>query len=222
MYYRLSYTLDPETPSYKGGPRFSSTSYLSIDRGDRYNTSFFTMTNHVGTHLDTPHHFLNNGKTVDSFDISTFIFERPVLLDINRGHSELITRDDLKRFENEIHGKDLLLVRTGFGRLIRDSDRRSYEFSGPAFSSDAARYLTELKDLRALGFDFISLGTSEYEEDGQTAHRVLLAKENQPGFFIIEDMNLNHDLKSLKKVIVAPLYIRGFDGSPCTVVAETN
>lgn len=220
MYVRLSHILDSETPTYKHAPGFSSAPRFSISKGDAVNTRTFAMMTHVGTHVDAPHHFLNNMKTIDSFDISAFVFERPALIDIRKSDSELITRSEIERVKDRIVDKDLLLIRTGFGEL-RLAQRERYEFSGPGLSSGAAEYLRNFPELRAIGFDFISLNAPKLEEDGYKAHRILLSKDVEKGFFIIEDMELRADLKPPKKVIVAPLFAAGFDGGPCTVLAET-
>jgi len=220
MYLRLSHTLDSEIPTYKRADGFSSKPGMSMSKGDFANTNYFTMMNHVGTHIEAPHHFLNNMKTIDSFDISAFVFEKPTLIDIPKGDAELIDRSDLMKARDKISGKDIILIRTGFGDL-QSNDRQRYEFSGPGFSAEAAGYLQEFRDLRALGIDFISLNSPKFEEDGYRAHRILLSKEVRSGFFIIEDMDLRQDFKSLKRLIVAPLYVKGFDSVPCTVIAET-
>ena len=36
-----------------------------IDQGDNANVSTLKMSAHMGTHVDAPDHFLNNGKTVE-------------------------------------------------------------------------------------------------------------------------------------------------------------
>lgn len=194
--------------------------YTSVARGDAANQSFFRMMNHLGTHIDCPHHFLNNLRTVDSYDISAFVFDRPFLLDIEKQENELVTRKDLEAKERRIIDSDIVLIRTGFGRRFRSLDKRRYESSGPGFSVGAAEYLRGFRELRAVGLDFISLSSPNFQEEGRTAHRILLSNQNERAFFIIEDMKLDYDISKINRVFVAPLFIQGFDGSPVTIIAE--
>ena len=45
----------------------------SMEKGDLYNLTAFSMCAHNGTHIDAPFHFIKDGKTVDSVSLDTFI-----------------------------------------------------------------------------------------------------------------------------------------------------
>jgi kynurenine formamidase len=49
------------------------------------------------------------------------------------------------------------------------------------------------------------------------AHHELLGGEGRR-FIVVEDMDLEHDLSDLTKVIVAPLLVEKIDGGPVTVL----
>ena len=70
-----------------------------------------------------------------------------------------------------------------------------------------------------MAIDSISMAAAERLSEGIEAHRILLGDRHRP-ILLIEDINLKYDLAGLKRVIVLPLFIKGIDSSPCTVMAE--
>ncbi|GAF94079.1 unnamed protein product, partial [marine sediment metagenome] len=67
MFIQLSYKIDVETPAYGGKQGFLLTPLSSIEKGDSANTSKWEFPNHLGTHIDFPYHFFQNGQTVEDF-----------------------------------------------------------------------------------------------------------------------------------------------------------
>lgn len=55
---------------YPGDPVPSGEQLYSIEKGDLYNLTAFSMCAHNGTHLDAPKHFLAQGKAVDEIPLS--------------------------------------------------------------------------------------------------------------------------------------------------------
>jgi len=154
---------------------------------------------------------------VADYPISAFEFIHPVVLGLTKGESEMITFAELKGYEDDIAKADLLLLRTGF-QECREKDPDKYMKRNPGVSAEASAYLaTKFQELRALGFDFISLSAAQNREEGRKAHKALL---NGRDFFIIEDMDLSRVPKHVKRVLVVPLFVEGVDSSPCTVLAE--
>ena len=47
---------------YPGDPAPKGERIVSMEEGERYNLSAFTMCAHNGTHIDAPAHFLKDGK----------------------------------------------------------------------------------------------------------------------------------------------------------------
>jgi kynurenine formamidase len=69
----LSYTLSSKTPSYGNRNEFKIEKQSSIAQGGTANDSTITTTVHMGTHLDMPYHFYENGQTIESFDADFFL-----------------------------------------------------------------------------------------------------------------------------------------------------
>ena len=58
---------------YPGDPTLKKRVISSMEKGDLYNLTAFSMCAHNGTHIDAPFHFIKDGKTVDSVSLNTFI-----------------------------------------------------------------------------------------------------------------------------------------------------
>ena len=171
----------------------------------------------MGTHIDAPNHFSNDGRPLASYPIDNFIFDKPYLIDLPKQDSELVTKADLEAYRDSIREADLLLLRTGF-QIFRETDPLKYGSQNPGLSAEAARYITEnFGNLRALGLDSVSLSPVQNRAEGRQAHRNLLNGRN---FFIIEDMDLQSYQDNFRRVWVVPLYVEGVDSAPCTVIAE--
>jgi kynurenine formamidase len=176
---------------------------------------------HYGTHVDLPWHFLAEGRTMTGFDIVDFVFENPAIVDIPQPEDGLVTADLLgPALESAPMDPDILLLRSGLEQ--QRGSKEVYEREGLGLDAEAARLLRDRSPaLRAIGMDWLSLCSLRHVEAGVEAHRVLLDDRDRAPILIIEDMRLEPvgDLR-LRRVIAAPLFVDGLDGSPCTVLGE--
>ena len=58
---------------YPGDPVPEKKVLKSMQQGDVYNLTAFSMCAHNGTHIDAPFHFIKDGKTVDEIGLDTFV-----------------------------------------------------------------------------------------------------------------------------------------------------
>ncbi len=221
MYRRLSYTLNVRDHAFPGAPTMRIEPFESMQEGDRLNTYNVTLFNHFGTHMDGPNHFNGQGRQLYELELSTFIFEKPLLVDIPKGRGELVEPEELMRFDEAIRAADLLLVRSGFSAM-RASDNRAYSEEGPAISARAAELIVErYQNLKAVGMDWISLSSPLHLEDGIRAHQIMLGKTGAEPVLIIEDIDLSGlDPDTLETVFALPLFIEGIDSAPVTILAK--
>lgn len=221
MYKRLSYTLNTRDRAFPGAPTISLSPFESIEDGDACNTFQVTLFNHFGTHMDGPNHFNGDGKKLYELELSRFIFERPLLVDIPKSVGEMVMQEDLVPFEDQIMKADLLLIRSGFSRM-REENNAVYSAQGPCISSEAARLITKkYSNLKAVGMDWISLSSPLHIEDGVLAHQIMLGKQGNAPVLIIEDIDLR-DLQAdkLETVFALPVFIEGIDSAPVTIIAK--
>lgn len=229
----LSHLLDESTPVYGGGTSLKISKTSAIKEGATANSMNLAFPNHIGTHLDFPYHFFEEGNPAEAYDASFWHFENPVLLDCPKGPSELVSAADLAAdFErylsnskvklNEIENIDLLLLRTGFEK---HRGTKLYWEENPGISPDVGPWLKKhCPALRALGMDLVSVSRWQNRPMGRLAHKSLLGSEDGQSLILIEDMKLEvlSEKCSLREVIVLPLRVKGADGGPCTVIGKVN
>ena len=80
---------------YPGDPIPKKTVLCSMENGDLYNLTEFSMCAHNGTHIDAPFHFIKNGKTVDVMDLASFVG----MACVAEHHGEVLGDDALRIIE---------------------------------------------------------------------------------------------------------------------------
>lgn len=214
-YRLLSYHISVDAYSYGGEKPFNIRKIRSISKGDSCNTFMMDMPNHVGTHIDCPNHFFNSGKRLSQYKFQDFVFYNPVVLDCPKKKNELVTIDDIERNQKKLKGKDILFLRTGFYRFRADL---KYARENPGIDPEVALFIRKrLSNIRCIGIDTISVSPYADRKLGRRTHKIFL--QGSRPVPIIEDMDLSSNLKSIKSVFVVPLFIKGVDSGPCTVVA---
>lgn len=212
----LSHVLSNNTPLYGGGSGIAVKQEKAIELGDSCNTSVLTMPSHTGTHVDSPYHFLANGKCVDQYAPEDWFFNYPHVIFFSASPGQLITPEDIPLPKQLDKDTDLILLCSGFEKY-RDLDL--YWQEGPGLAPELADYFVKrCPKLRAIGMDFISISSLKHREAGRMAHREFLQRE----ILIFEDMRLS-ELQThtqLQKIIVLPLRFQQGDGAPCTIVGE--
>ncbi|MCD6484700.1 MAG: cyclase family protein [Candidatus Odinarchaeota archaeon] len=232
-YVLLSYPLSKKTtflPKSIGPPKVHARSRMvpapenigetETRWGSYNNTSILEMCLHTGTHIDFPFHVDPKGYTLNDFDISDFIFEKPLFLHLPKEDMEDITREDLHEHEFQLKKCDLLLIYTGFSKY-RLTDPERYENKQPSISVEAAKYIVDnFSNIRSLGVDLLGIENIGKARPEFPAHKVLLVGRK---FFHIEDVNLEPALgKRLKKVYVVPLWLLNVEAAPATILAEVE
>lgn len=208
----LSHILSQTTPGFGGTTGFVARTTSSIREGKNSNSQRWELTNHIGTHVDMPRHFIEQGPTVDHFEASQWVFHKPYLWLRPTAPNTLI---DTGGCEHIPHACDLLLIKTGF-EAYRQT--RPYWEQNPGLTPELGQWLkTYRPNVQALGFDFLSASAFQHRDVGREAHRVFLAA---PSILLFEDMRLSGLKCTPHRVIALPLRVEGADGSPVTVIAE--
>jgi kynurenine formamidase len=211
----LSYTLNTNTPTYGNRNRFEQIKKSDISKGDIANDTTISTTVHIGTHIDMPYHFYEDGQTIEDYDANFWIFKKPLILEVKQDNLIINKKlvDKLDKIENI--GYDILIVKTGICN-IRDNDKYWKENYG--FHGDIYDFLIDnFSSIKVLGFDSISVSSFANRPLGRESHKIFLNPKNH--ILLLEDMDLRKITKNtkIKEVIVSPLRIAGCDGLPCTV-----
>jgi kynurenine formamidase len=222
MFVLLSYKIDCLTPIYGGRKGFFSESASSIESGDTANTSKWEFPNHIGTHIDFPYHFYQNGQTIDDFAEKFWIFsgKKIQILEVNLPEKEtLIGPQHIKGSKYNVD-TEFLILKTNSGTYRHEE---KYWMFNPGLSIQFCDWaINNFKKLRIIGIDSISISSWQQRDIGRKAHKKLLNPKNP--ILIIEDMNLSPITADtiFKILYVAPLFVSKSDGTPCTIFAEVK
>lgn len=198
----LTEVIENQMPFYPGDPHPYVSDFKTIDK-DGANIKTLFLGTHSGTHVDAPHHFLKNGKTLDQLDALAYSGEGVVL------NLAGVREVSASQIPDGIGGK-VVLVYTGTSenwRLGWDMHDFSY------LTFEAAKRLVNL-GAKVVGIDSPSVESPNPTGD---VHRELLSN----GVLIIE--NISSRVKELvgKKffLLCLPLRVKGGDGAPARAVA---
>jgi len=205
----LSYPLELSTPAYGGETGLVEIRQIrSIERGDTSNNSAFAFPGHIGTHIDFPFHFSNEGRKCDDYPAPFWVFNEVGFLEC----SIEMVEENLDQLPGNI---EILIVKTGFGSKRNE---REYWAEQPIIPSKLARlFKNKFPKLRVFGFDMISMTSKLDRSEGKQAHIAFLLEND---ILVLEDMNLDGIQHSPKRITISPLIICGADGTPCTILAE--
>ena len=216
----LSFILNNSTPSYGNRDKLIISSKSKIVNGQGANTSSWSFSNnHIGTHIDTPHHFFENGKKTKDYEAGEFFYQNVFVFEKKCKEGKLISlnKEELNSIPSNI---DFLIIKTGYGKF-RDIEK--YHNDNPGLDSSLAALLKKrFLNLKAVGFDFISLTSWNHREHGRESHKSFLGNPNN--FLIIEDMDLQkvNSQTIFNWVVVAPLRISDGNGGPVTIIADID
>ncbi len=203
----LSLDIYDKAPTFWPDPKTSVTPHLKIENL-KYNITRLVMSTHLGTHLDAPFHFFDEGKTVDQLDLSRGIGPAWVLNFTHKGPKEQITLEDLQPHAEKIKAGARLIIHTGWDKVFPE-DR--YFTDCPGLTPQACQFLAD-KKIAALAMDMPTVYGPEYVE----VHHSLLGAE----VLIIEGLAHLEKLTCERVLLIAaPLKIQGCDGSPCRALA---
>lgn len=187
----------------------------SIEKGDSSQVYWLGLGNHWGTHVDCPAHFFPKGAKVSDYQADFWLFNNPQVLPIKAAPGQIITFDDLGCQINP--QTDLLLFKSGWKEF---RGKEVYSLKNPAIHPSLGLKLRkECPEIRAIGFDWVSMSSCSRRELGREAHRAFLDPQGKgKPILIIEDMDIPKDTAKLQKVWVMPLRIETIDSAPCTVI----
>ena len=114
--YDITLAISPAMPVWPGNPAVVLERVSSMDTGAHDNVSRLACGVHTGTHVDAPHHFLNDHRTVESLS-----------LDILTGQAQVVQiPDDVKVVNAEALERTLLPAGTK-RLLLRTSNSHIWE-----------------------------------------------------------------------------------------------
>jgi arylformamidase len=174
-----------------------------------YIMSDVQMWSHVGTHIESPYHYLKDREDVATIPLERLVGEA-MLIDLSHKKiGEPIERVDMEAFDQDIRPGDIVFVYTGLG----DNYRTPQAHDRPYFTKDAILWLCE-KPIAMLGVD--CSGIEKRDAPEQPAHKTLFSH----GIPLIEHLAHLEQLRAKRFLVVAvPMRVHGLDASPVSVIA---
>ncbi len=203
--YDISVQLGTESIDYPDDPPYHRELISTFQENGVFDLSKLVMSAHSGTHIDTPAHFIPDGKHLDHFTAQNFILPARVL-DISDKTS--IKPSELKAAE--IKPGEAFLFRTNnstTGLCTAGTFSEKYVFLSP----EAADFCIE-KKVALVGIDYISI--EEFGNETFPTHRKILGNN----IIILEGINLKHVPPGKYTLICLPLKINGGEASPVRAV----
>jgi arylformamidase len=199
----ISQPLTNKLAHWPGDTPFSYEVSYTKEQTGSVNIGKISTSVHIGTHVDAPFHFINDGKGILDLDINLFIGECRM---IDVASASKIDQETLKNFDLE--GVTRLLIRTAL-----PNNPNLFPEKIPYITRCAASYLKE-KGIKLIGVDVPSVDQLDSKE--LEGHHALY----EHGIQILENVMLDHIEPGDYELIALPLAIQGADGSPVRAVVR--
>ena len=204
--YDISLTISPTLPTWPGDPKLELMQAESMDKGDTANVTCISSSVHLGTHVDAPHHFLNDGRTVEQLPLE--VLTGPCYVIQLPDGVEAITAEVLERIEITTE-----MTRVLFGTRnshLWAKGEADFQTDFVAITEDGAEWLVE-HGIQLVGVDYLSV--APYDEPVPT-HSILL----KAGIVCVEGLNLSNVMRGFYELYCLPLKIAGSDGAPARAI----
>lgn len=178
---------------YPGDPIPQKRVINSMDEGDLYNLCEFGMCAHNGTHIDAPLHFIKDGKSVDSIDLTVTVGMAYV-----SEHRGTITAEDAKGIIEKAKTKGAEAAR----RILIKGEAE--------VSAEAARIFAS-SGILLLGNESQTVGP---QDAPMQVHLELLGA----GVILLEGIRLSEVSEGAYLLNAAPLNLGGAEGAPCRAI----
>ncbi len=182
--------------------------------GKRRDDAWYVMSevvlwSHVGTHMESPFHYLKDGPDLTGIPLERVVGECVLVDFTDKNVGQAITEAELRERGSLIAPGDLVFVRTDSGHYgtAQSHDR-------PFFTESAIRWLAEEVKISCLGVD--CSGIEDRTQPRQPNHEMLF-RNNIP---LIEHLaHLDHLTRDRFFVVAVPWRVQGLEASPVSVVA---
>lgn len=175
---------------YPGDPAPERELVSSMEKGDLYNLTAFSMCAHNGTHIDAPAHFIKDGKTVDALCLDALVGPAYVA-----EHQGIVSGDDAAEILEKAKERN------------PESAKRILIKGAAEVSSEAAEVFAS-SEILLLGNESQTVGP---EDAPAEVHLILLGAD----VILLEGIRLENVSEGVYLLNAAPLNLSGAEGSPC-------
>lgn len=213
----LSHPLENGMTVWPGHPEFSQVPVSSFEAGDISCNHSLSLSEHSGTHLDAPSHFVPGGVSIDAVPLERFRVPLCVISATDTMPDSALGPDRVIEWE-AAHGRltsgGAVMFHFGWDRFwAHPTDGHKFLSDWPGLSGAAAELLLE-RGAGIVGCDCMSI--DRFSSTTFPAHRILLGA----GVMIGENFARLGELPPRCDLTAFPLPIRGGSGAPLRAVAH--
>ncbi len=203
--YDISVLLGEESIDYPGDTPYSRELISTIEKSGIFELSKLELSAHSGTHIDTPAHFIDSGKTLDAYKVQDFILPAQV---VEIEDNEAVKVSALRNLD----------IRAGEALIFKTANSMNGHCISGLFSDDfiyltseAAGFCVE-KKYGLVGLDYITI--EKYDDNDFPAHRKILGNN----ILVLEGINLKEVPPGEYTLMCLPLRIKGGEASPVRAI----
>ena len=178
---------------YPGDPAPEKKTLSSMEKGELYNLTSFSMCAHNGTHIDAPFHFIKDGKTVDAVSLEAFV-----------GMAYVAEHNGTVLYDDAVKIIDMAKKQGG------EAAKRILVKGNAEVSEEAAEVFAK-SDILLFGNESQTVGP---ENAPMKVHQILLGAD----VVLLEGIRLSDVPVGVYFLNAVPLNLSGADGSPCRAV----
>lgn len=204
--YDITLPISPDMVVWPSDPLVELERVASMDAGAHDNVSRLACSVHTGTHVDAPHHFLNNHHTVESLALDVLV--GPACVVQIPDEVDVVTADVLEKAAIPSEALRLLLKTRNSQRWARGEKTFDEKFVG--VSADGADWLVQ-HDVKLVGIDYLSV--APYKQSVPT-HQTLLGAN----IIVVEGMDLSAVPPGFYDLYCLPMKLVGSDGAPARAI----
>ncbi|PTW58979.1 kynurenine formamidase [Breoghania corrubedonensis] len=215
----LTHPMENGMPVWPGHPVFEQCSVASFEAGDIACNHSLSLSEHSGTHLDAPAHFVPGGQSIDEVPLWRFFGSLAVIPATDSTPDSVLPASRLEAFE-AAHGVlpagGAVMVHFGWDRYwAHPEEGAKFLRDWPGLSAEAAQLL-KARNVSIVGCDCMSI--DHFSSTEFPAHRILLGA----GILIGENFARLGELPPLCRLSALPLPIKGGSGAPLRAVAHLD
>jgi kynurenine formamidase len=215
----LTHVLEEGIPAWPTHARYFHNLVESYKLGDVACHYQLVLSEHTGTHIDAPLHFIAQGPAhygIDQVPVSTLQGRAATITATDIGENRVLTRQHVENWEaenGELQPGDIILIRFGWDKLWKKRpDATAFLKDWPGVGEDAAQYFVDRK-VKIVGTDAMAIDA--FADSKNPAHYTLLGNE----VLIVENLNNLDQLPPFSYFMAFPLKIKDGSGSPIRAIA---
>ena len=212
-WFDLSHKVGPQVPRASVFPKPSFRRLKSLP-ADPLNVTEIQMVVHIGTHVDAPRHFFNDGPAFHEIPLDR-LTGPGVVISFAKAAGEMIEVSDFMRSAVQIMPGDIVALETGWAKFAQSPVYHDHPYLSPA----AAQWLVERK-VKLVACDLPTPDMPLCRRPGNydwPTHHVLLAN----GVLVAENLTgLEQFAGERVEFVFSALNIEESDGAPARIIAR--